>query len=170
MGLTAHSTPERSMFITSGPIATPVTGQDAIGNLAEPLQALGQFYKALNARDMSMMEQNWVASPDAAMDNPLGGLTRGWPNIRGLYERLFTVKGSYRFEFWDYTLHRTHEMFFVVGRERGRIEIDGDALDLAIRTTRLFTREGSGWRQLHHHGSIDDAEMLSHYQRLVLGR
>jgi len=80
------------------------------------------------------------------------------------------VKGSYRFEFWDYTLHRADEVFFVVGRERGRIETDNSALDLAIRTTRLFTREGSGWRQLHHHGSIDDPDMLSRYQRLVFGR
>ena len=158
------------MFITSGPTETPVTGRDPLGNLSEPLQALAQFYKALNGRDLAMMEQNWVASPDAAMDNPLGGITRGWPNIRAVYQRLFAVKGSYRFEFWDYTLHRTQDVFFVVGRERGRLELESGALDLAIRTTRLFTREGSGWRQLHHHGSIDDPQMLSKYQKLVLGR
>jgi len=158
------------MFITTGPTESPVSGQGAIGSLAEPLQALSQFYKALNARDMQMMEQNWVASSDAAMDNPLGGITRGWPNIHAVYERLFAVKGNYRFEFWDYTLHVAADVFFVVGRERGRIEAHDSALDLAIRTTRLFTREGSGWRQLHHHGSIDDPDMLSRYQRLVLGR
>ena len=158
------------MFYTTGPTESPIDGQGAVGNLAEPLQALSQFYKALNSRDIQMMEQNWVASSDAVMDNPLGGVARGWPNIRAVYERLFGLKGSYRFEFWDYTLHRANEVFFVVGRERGRIEADGGALDLAIRTTRLFAREGSGWRQLHHHGSIDDPEMLSRYQRWVLGR
>ena len=158
------------MFIATGPTETPVNGQAPLGNLAEPLQALNQFYKALNSRDIALMEQNWVASPDAAMDNPLGGIMRGWANIRAVYERLFVMKGSYRFEFWDYTLHQTREVFFVVGRERGRLEKDGGALDFAIRTTRLFTREGSGWRQLHHHGSIDDPEMLSNYQKLILGR
>ncbi len=158
------------MFITAGPIETPVNGQDPIGNLAEPLQALAQFYKALNGRDIQLMEQNWVASPDAAMDNPLGGIMRGWPNIRAVYERLFAVNGDYRFEFWDYTLHRTNEVFLVVGRERGRLETERGVLDFAIRTTRLFAREGSGWRQLHHHGSIDEPEMLSKYQKLVLGR
>ena len=95
---------------------------------------------------------------------------RGWANIRSVYERLFAAKVSYHFEFWDYTLHQTREVFFVVGRERGRLETDKGALDFAIRTTRLFVREGSGWRQLHHHGSIDDPEMLSKYQGLVLGR
>lgn len=103
------------------------------------------------------------------MDNPLGGIMRGWPNIRAVYERLFAMKGSYRFEFWDYTLHQTREVFFVVGRERGRIETERGSFDFAIRTTRLFTREGSGWRQLHHHGSIDDPEMLSKYRSLILG-
>jgi len=67
------------MFHTTGPTESPVDGQGAIGNLAEPRQALTQFYKALNARDIGMMEQNWVASSDAAMDNPLGGITRAGP-------------------------------------------------------------------------------------------
>ena len=57
------------MFSTTGPTQSPVSGHDPIGNLAEPLQALSQFYKALNTRGMQMMEQNWVASPPAAMDN-----------------------------------------------------------------------------------------------------
>ena len=157
------------MFTTTGPTQTPVNGMAPLGNLAEPLPALSQFYKALNSRDLQLMEQNWCASQDAAMDNLLGGIMRGWPNIRAVYERLFAMKGSYRFEFWDYTLHQTREVFFVVGRERGRIETERGSFDFAIRTTRLFTREGSGWRQLHHHGSIDDPEMLSKYRSLILG-
>jgi hypothetical protein len=38
------------MFDMTGPIAQPVTGREALGDLSEPLQALAQFYKALNAR------------------------------------------------------------------------------------------------------------------------
>ena len=40
------------MFTTTGPIETPVNGKDPLGNLAEPLPSLGQFYKALNTRDL----------------------------------------------------------------------------------------------------------------------
>jgi ketosteroid isomerase-like protein len=41
-------------------------------------------------------------------------------------------------------------------------------LDLAIRTTRIFRRDGSGrWRQVHHHGSIEDAKLLAAYQAAV---
>jgi hypothetical protein len=42
---------------------------------------------------------------------------------------------------------------------------------LAIRTSRFFQYFGPelGWRQVHHHGSIDDAEALDRYQRAVRG-
>jgi hypothetical protein len=41
------------------------------------------------------------------------------------------------------------------------------ALDLAIRTTRIFRRVDGCWRQVHHHGSMDDPALLETYQRVV---
>jgi len=109
------------------------------------------------------MEQNWDGSPEAAMDNPLGGIKRGWLEIRQTYERLFHSDTSYFFEFWDYTLHRRGDVFWVVGRERGQLTKGGETLQIAIRTTRLFHRVDGRWRQVHHHGSIEDPEMLARY-------
>ncbi len=51
----------------------------------------------------------------------------------------------------------------MVGRERGRLTRGDERLDLAIRTTRLFRRVGDRWRQIHHHGSIEDPKMLARY-------
>lgn len=149
------------------PIQEPVTGQEDLGDLTQPGQALAQFYKALNARDLGLMEQNWDGSPEAAMDNPLGGIRRGWPEIRETYRGLFRTPWTYSFEFWDYTLHRAADVFWVVGRERGRLTKGGDTLDLAIRTTRLFRRTEAGWRQIHHHGSIEEPDMLARYLSAV---
>jgi SnoaL-like domain len=56
-----------------------------------------------------------------------------------------------------------------VGRERGTLQVGGQQLALAIRTTRVFRRRGGVWRQVHHHGSMDDPAMLEEYQRLILG-
>ena len=145
------------------PIQEPVTGREELGDLSRPLQALAQFYKALNARDLVMMEQNWDSSSEAAMDNPLGGIKRGWSEIRQTYERLFRTPGTYSFEFWDYTLHQSGDVFWVVGRERGRLAERDWTLELAIRTTRLFRRTDGRWRQIHHHGSIEDPDMLARY-------
>lgn len=155
----------------TSPIQMPVTGGENSGDQREALQALAQFYRALNTRDLDLMQQNWANSPEAAMDNPLGGIKRGWSEIRAIYEKLFASKGAYRFEFYDYTLHETGDLFYVVGRERGEIDAAGRTMQLAIRTTRVFRRDGDGkWRQVHHHGSIDEPRMLTEYQEAVLGK
>jgi ketosteroid isomerase-like protein len=155
------------MSIALSPTQEPVTGHEDLGELSEPLQALAQFYKAINERDLARMEQNWDNSPEAAMDNPLGGIKRGWSEIRQTYERLFNTSGTYSFEFWDYTLHRSGDVFWVVGRERGWLTKGSEPMELAIRTTRLFRRANGRWRQIHHHGSIEDPEMLARYLAAV---
>ncbi len=40
------------------------------------------------------------------MANPLGGVHRGWPAIREVYERIFTGPAQVYVEFYDYTLHQ----------------------------------------------------------------
>jgi ketosteroid isomerase-like protein len=150
------------------PEQQPITGRES-ADPATPLGALSTFYRAFNERDMALMEANWEASPEAAMDNPLGGIRRGWEAIRDTYLRIFAGPARVRVEFHDYTLHETGEVFWAVGRERGRLEAaDGSGLDLAIRTSRLFRRDAAGqWRQVHHHGSIDDPRLLEAYQQAV---
>ncbi len=148
-------------------IQEPVTGREELADPAQPQSALAQFYRALNTRDLDLMQQNWESSPEAAMDNPLGGIKRGWPEIQQTYKALFDAPWAYSFEFWDYTLHRSADVFWVVGRERGRLSKDGEALDIAIRTTRLFRRSSGRWRQVHHHGSIEDPQMLARYLTAV---
>jgi ketosteroid isomerase-like protein len=131
------------------------------------LQAVAQFYRAFNSRDLALMAENWHDGPEAVMDNPVGGIRRGWSAIRTVYEGIFAAPARVEVEFWDYTLSRTAEVFWVVGRERGRLTSAAMELDLAIRTTRVFRRVGGRWRQVHHHGSIDDAALLDAYQRAV---
>jgi ketosteroid isomerase-like protein len=96
------------------------------------------------------MEQNWDSSGESAMNNPLGGIKRGWAEIRQVYQRLFATPATYSFEFWDYTLHQDGDVFWVVGRERGQLTTNRTTLDLALRTSRLFRRVDGRWRQLHH--------------------
>ncbi len=149
-------------------IQEPVTGREEIADLGDPLAALSQFYRALNNRDISLMAKNWDTAGEIAMDNPLGGIKRGWAEVSSVYQRLFATPGRYYFEFYDYTLQRYGEVFIAIGRERGKLTApDGPELQLAIRTTRIFRSADGRWRQIHHHGSIDDADMLANYQRIV---
>lgn len=155
------------------PIAEPISGAGYAGRAGAaattPQAALEQFYAAFNGRDLALMARNWVQTDDIALDNPLGGIRRGWAEIRALYERVFSGRAAVYVEFYDYTLHAGSELFYAVGRERGYFRCDGHEIPLAIRTSRVFRDAGDGWRQVHHHGSIEDSALLARYQAAVLG-
>jgi ketosteroid isomerase-like protein len=146
-----------------------ISGAEDRSRLPEPLAALSAFYAAFNGRDLEAMSRNWAQADEAAMDNPLGGIKRGWEEIRAVYERIFQGPARVYVEFYDYTLHAHGEVFYVVGRERGELATRRTTVALAIRTSRIYRRIDGEWRQTHHHGSIDDPELLARYQAAVRG-
>jgi len=154
------------------PVQTPITGnedQDASGSdMGSPFRALVQFYHAFNNGDMEEMSLNWEQSEDIAMDNPLGGIKRGWHEIASVYEKIFNGPAEVYVEYYDYTIHEYGEVFYAVGRERGYFQSGDIRVDLAIRTSRIFHRVGATWRQTHHHGSIEDPQLLAAYQSAVM--
>ena len=123
------------------PIAEPITGREDPGDLSRPEQALAQFDRGLNGRDLAILAENWEPSSDAGM---------------GLFVELH-----------DYTIHRSDSIFYAVGRERRRFERGSVGLDLAIRPTRIFRGVAGRWRQVHHHGSIEDPALLGAYRQAV---
>lgn len=152
------------------PNQTPITGKEEQGDLSSPLQTLVQFYHAFNSGDLKEMSDNWEQSEDIAMDNPLGGIKRGWAEISSVYEKIFNGPAEVYVEYYDYTIHEYGDVFYAVGRERGFFRLGEARLDLAIRTSRIFRRVGNNWKQTHHHGSIEDAKLLATYQSAVMGK
>jgi hypothetical protein len=84
-------------------ISEAITGEQDLGHLQQPEQALAQFYRALKNIDLM----------GAGLDNPLGGINRGWSEIRPVYECLFSGS-NYHFEFYDYILHVFGDIFYAV--------------------------------------------------------
>jgi ketosteroid isomerase-like protein len=153
------------MAASASPIRIPITGKESISDPADPLYALSQFYRAFNNRDLALMQDAWQHSADVSLDHPTGGgVLRGWQNIKPLYERIFRSSATVQLEFFDYTIHDAGELFYAVGMERGQARFEGQALDLAIRTTRIFRFRTGRWYHVHHHGSIDDPQLLAAYQ------
>jgi len=149
------------------PIKEPITGNEDLGDLTQPQQALAQFYRAFNTRDLSMMDENFARTDEIAIDNPLGGIRRGIDEPHKMYATVFKSPADVHVVFWDYTIHRVGDVFWAVGRERGTYR-DGDTVkDLNIRTTRIFQLIDGHWHQMHHHGSIEDAQLLAEYQKAV---
>ena len=130
-------------------------------------EALVEFYKAFNGRDFELMQKNWLNNEEIAMDNPLGGIKRGWDEIKSIYSRIFTGQAKVYVEFYDYTIVPMEGGFVAIGRERGWVETKGQKLDLAIRTSRVYTLVDGSYKQVHHHGSIEEPALLKEYQELV---
>ena len=101
------------------PIQSPITGDEDLGDLSQPQQALAQFYRAFNTRDLKMIDENFAHSGEVAIDNPLGGIRRGADEPHKMYEGVFKSPADVHVEFWDYTIHRAGDAFWAVGRERG---------------------------------------------------
>lgn len=150
------------------PNPEPITGWERDGGGATPYRALCEFYRAFNAQDIALMARNWSGGGEVAAHDAAGGIRRGWPAIRALYERIFEGPAQVRVEYLDYTMHEAADLAFTVGRERGYLRWRGEETALAIRTSRLFRRIGGRWRQVHHHGSIDDPQLLALYRTAVL--
>lgn len=62
---------------TQGPMSsdrrseTPITDREPPGEIAEPVQPRGPFYRTFNERDFALMADNGEASECVARDNPL---------------------------------------------------------------------------------------------------
>lgn len=152
----------------------PQTSGDPIrgrrdGNPRDARGALEAFYHAFNRRDLEGLSESWEQADTSVMSNPLGGVCRGWRDIRALYVGLVSGDAQVGVEFHDYTIDEVGDVFWAVGRERGVLTAPGGILDLAFRTTRIFRRSEDVWRQTHHHGSIEDPVLLQRYRQLVLG-
>lgn len=146
-----------------------ITGLETPRGDGNARDALIGFYRAFNGRDLDGLAANWAAAEAPSMDNPIGGIRRGWPAIRDAYERLFNGRARVQVAFHDFTEAGGADWHIFVGREKGMCETVDARLDLRIRTTRWFTRQDGVWRQLHHHGSIEEPAMLAAYQSVIFG-
>lgn len=148
---------------------TRITGFESSCGDGDALDALIDFYHAFNTKHLPRLATNWVEGEAPSMDNPIGGIRRGWPAIAGTYAKLFDGPATVRVSFHDFTSQGGDDWHLFAGREQGMCETPAGAMALRIRTTRWFVRIGGAWRQLHHHGSIEEPGMLAAYQRMIIG-
>ncbi|HEU5046957.1 MAG TPA: nuclear transport factor 2 family protein [Rickettsiales bacterium] len=149
------------------PIEEPITGDEPLTDLSQPQQALIEFYKAFNTRNLDLIDQNFAATDEVVIDNPLGGIRRGSEEPRKMYKSIFQSPADVHVTFSDYTIDRAGDVFWAVGFEKGTYKEGGNTHDLTIRTSRLFRLIDGRWRQVHHHGSIDDPQLLAKFQSAV---
>ncbi len=145
-----------------------INGSENIRDQTPEIIAVINFYKAFNNQDLELMSINWHDSIHATMSNPLGGIKHGWNEIKSVYEKIFYGQAKVFVEFNDFELTESAEMFCITGRECGHLITENTTLQLHIRTSRIFILNDTNWKQIHHHGSIDNPGLLADYQRIIL--
>jgi ketosteroid isomerase-like protein len=133
----------------------PIPGPVPPGTASDPELALERFYWAFNHRDLAMMGEVWDHSDDVVAISPLADVARTWPALRAVYERIFGSEDRLETEFFDYSAHRSGDVFYAVGRERGRMLSAGETRTVTGRATNIFHRTPDGiWKLVHHHVSL----------------
>jgi hypothetical protein len=127
------------------------------------IAALESFYHALNNRDLDTLSAVWSQHELAQLNNPVGGILRSGTAVTDLYRRIFDGGLGLTVTFTDAATYWWSDSVVFAGREIGSY---GAQVPLSIRTTRVFGYDGR-WRQVHHHGSIDQPEELAAYQQAV---
>lgn len=152
------------------PIQEPITGKEDFADVSTPVQAIAQFYAAFNGHDNAVMADNWDGDEAVVSNgNQLGGILRSRTEVLDRYSKIFNAPFQVYAEFVDYTVHEEESWFLAVGRERGTFTHDGQSFDFQTRDTRLFRRTGGRWKQVHHHGSFDDPELMARFQQTAKG-
>lgn len=128
------------------------------------------FYFAFNHQDLTVFKQVWAEHALIQLNNPLGGILRGDESVTALYKRVFSSPASVWVELSDIIEFQAENMVIFAGREKGEFTVNGQTIELSIRTSRVVQWFGTeiGWKQVHHHGSIDDPKMLAEYQQAAL--
>ncbi|MDT8384830.1 MAG: nuclear transport factor 2 family protein [Gammaproteobacteria bacterium] len=145
----------------------PITGQEPKLSTSSPYSALVDFYRSFNNQNYELMKSNWSLSDEISMSNPLGGIKRGWNEIEEVYKKIFNGPAKVYVEFYEYSIYTSETMFLAAGRERGTLEINNEIINLAIRTSRAYCLQENQWKQIHHHGSMDNPELLAIYQKAL---
>ena len=131
------------------------------------LAALESFYFAFNNADLDVFGQVWVAHDLIRLKNPLGGILEGIDPITDLYAGIFNGPAAVWVEFHDIVAYDAGDAVVFSGREGGEFAKAGVTVPLDIRTTRVLHYVQGRWGQIHHHGSITDADLMTTYRNAV---
>jgi ketosteroid isomerase-like protein len=117
-------------------------------------EATRSFYEALNAMlggDAVPMLDLWSHADDVTYMSPFGELLVGWEPIRESWQSQADAKLGGRVEPEELQHIASPTLGFVVGFERGTVEIDGVPTPVDIRATSLYRVEDGRWAMIGHH-------------------
>ncbi len=117
-------------------------------------EATEGFYDALNAMlggDAEPMLELWSHDDDVTYMSPFGELLVGWEPVRESWEAQANQRLGGRVDPEELRHFTSPTLGFVVGFERGSVEIDGSSTPVNIRATSMYRLEDGRWKMIGHH-------------------
>jgi ketosteroid isomerase-like protein len=112
------------------------------------------FYEALNAvlaGDAAPMLDLWSHADDVTYMSPFGELLVGWEPIRASWEGQAAAHLGGRVDGEELRHFPSAALGFVVGFERGSVELDGVPTGVDIRASSMYRLEDDRWAMIGHH-------------------
>ena len=112
------------------------------------------FYVALNdvlGGDVAPMLAVWSHADDVTYMSPFGELLVGWEPVRASWEAQAGQRLGGQVEPDELRHFVSDTLGFVVGIERGSVEVGGVATVVDIRATSMYRVEDDRWVMIGHH-------------------
>lgn len=125
----------------------------------EAREAVAQFYKALNvlfSGDMQLMNDVWSHADDVTYMGPAGGYQVGWKNVGEELSRQAAMKLGGKIAPSDiHGIAIGGALAIVSNYEKGEnVDAAGKTVQVSIRATTTFRREGGKWKMIGHHTDL----------------
>lgn len=112
------------------------------------------FYEALNAMlagDAAPMLGHWSHADDVTYMSPFGELLVGWQAVRASWEGQAAAHLGGHVDAEELRHFESPALGFVVGFERGKVEVDGVPTPVDIRASSMYRLEDGRWAMIGHH-------------------
>jgi ketosteroid isomerase-like protein len=122
---------------------------------AEVKEAVNSYYAALTALfkgDIRQIDAVWSHADDVVMMSPMGDIKVGWTEARKLFEQVMNALEDGHVEATAVAVTVIGDAAIAAVREVGsNTTKDGKRIDVDIRATNAYRREGNAWKMILHH-------------------
>jgi ketosteroid isomerase-like protein len=116
------------------------------------LEANGEFYAALAARDIGRMAKVWANDGTVRCAQPNGVLLRGWEEVRRGFEQIFSTDRPYKIELTQVYSEESEALGYVSLVEK--VEMPQTSRPRREHpATNIFRLEKNAWKMVLHHAT-----------------
>jgi ketosteroid isomerase-like protein len=115
-------------------------------------EANRNFYRAMRAQDMRLMEHVWLRADWVGCVHPGGALIVGWRAVRESWLYIM-ARGAVNVLPTQVTIHVERDLAWVTCIENITVPAEKLWRNTLTQATNLFQRSGDEWRMIHHHAS-----------------